>query len=71
MGNAQRATTEDMEAGNATVAELRIRHGELKRKLDALNRHISLTPQEQLESSRLKKEKLAIKDRIAALGGTV
>ena len=71
MANAQGATTEDMATANEALEELRGRHIELKKKLDALNRHISLTPAEQLESSRLKKEKLAIKDRIAALGGSV
>ena len=72
MGNAQSATAENMESMNIqAVEELRIRHTELKKQLDALNRHISLTPAEQLQSARLKKEKLAIKDRIAVLGGQV
>lgn len=72
MGNAQGATNEDTSGNDQTVVqELRDRHNELKRQLDLLKRHISLTPAEQLESARLKKEKLAIKDRIAALGGQV
>ena len=45
MGDAQRATDEDMEATNSpAVEELRVRHNELKKQLDALNRHIALTP---------------------------
>ncbi|MDX2020144.1 MAG: DUF465 domain-containing protein [Deltaproteobacteria bacterium] len=69
MGNAQSATL-DMGA-ELEVESLRQKHHELKKQLDVLNRHISLTPAEQLESARLKKEKLLLKDRIAALGGQV
>ena len=72
MGNAQSAMAENTDATNIeAVQELRVRHGELKKQLDALHRHIALTPTEQIESARLKKEKLAIKDRIAILGGQV
>jgi hypothetical protein len=48
---------------------LRRRHGELERALAALGRHLALTPAEQQEQRRLKKEKLWVKDRIVALGG--
>ncbi|MCG5055057.1 MAG: DUF465 domain-containing protein [Myxococcales bacterium] len=71
MGNAQSAKTERTEDTNDEVQKLREQHGELKKQLETLNRHICLTPAEQLESARLKKEKLLLKDRIAALGGSV
>jgi uncharacterized protein YdcH (DUF465 family) len=35
--------------------------------LSELERHLSLTPEEQIERSQLKKEKLRAKDRIAWL----
>ena len=43
------------------------RHEELERKLAALDRHLSLTPDEQVERVRLKKEKLWVKDRLLLL----
>ena len=43
------------------------RHEELERRLAALDRHLSLTPDEQVERVRLKKEKLWVKDRLVAL----
>lgn len=46
---------------------LRNQHKDLEAKLAALDRHLSLTAQEQAERARLKKEKLAIKDRIHLL----
>ena len=51
---------EDLEA-------LRNQHKDLECKLAALDRHVSLTAREQAERARLKKEKLAIKDRIQLL----
>lgn len=48
---------------------LRHRHQELERRLAALGRHLALTPAEQEEQRRLKKEKLWVKDRMLALGG--
>jgi hypothetical protein len=49
------------------MAKLRERHGELERRLAELERHLSLTPDEQIERSRLKKEKLRMKDEISRL----
>ncbi len=49
------------------VARLQERHHELERRLAALDRHLSLTPDEQVECARLKKEKLRIKDRMQSL----
>lgn len=49
------------------MTRLRDRHSEIERRLVELERHISLTPDEQLERARLKKEKLRSKDRLAIL----
>jgi uncharacterized protein YdcH (DUF465 family) len=49
------------------MARLKERHTEIERRLSELERHLSLTPDEQLERARLKKEKLRSKDRIAIL----
>jgi uncharacterized protein YdcH (DUF465 family) len=46
---------------------LRKRHLALEQRLADLGRHVSLTPAEQNERARLKKEKLWLKDRIQAL----
>ncbi len=46
---------------------LRQRHKELEEALAAIDAHLSLTTKEQTERGKLKKEKLAIKDRIAVL----
>lgn len=50
------------------TARLRQRHDELERRLAQLERHLSLTPQEQIERSQLKKEKLRTKDELRRLG---
>jgi uncharacterized protein YdcH (DUF465 family) len=55
-------------AGDLTeveVAQLKARHDEIERRLNELERHLSLTPDEQIERSQLKKEKLRAKDRLA------
>jgi hypothetical protein len=56
------------------VEQLRSQHAQLDARLHELEHHISLTPEEQLEILRLKKMKLATKDRIALItsrkGGT-
>jgi hypothetical protein len=49
------------------IDALRQRHKELEEALAAIDAHLSLTAKEQAERAKLKKEKLAIKDRIAAL----
>jgi hypothetical protein len=46
---------------------LRNQHKDLEAKLADLDRHLSLTVMEQAERARLKKEKLAVKDRIQLL----
>jgi len=57
----------DLGSSAVEVVRLRERHGEIERRLAELDRHLSLTPDEQIERSRLKKEKLLTKDRIQAL----
>lgn len=71
MGNTMSAASEPGLAVSEQVEQLRQRHHDLKKQLDGLHRHLALTPAEQVESARLKKEKLLLKDRIAALGGQV
>ena len=51
----------------ALLAELTAEHRRLDLALQALERRRSLTPSEQAEVSRLKKQKLLTKDRIARL----
>jgi uncharacterized protein YdcH (DUF465 family) len=57
----------DANSASVEVVELRERHGEIERRLAELERHLSLTSDEQIERARLKKEKLRTKDRIALL----
>ena len=49
------------------IDALRQRHKELEDALAAIEAHLSLTAKEQAERAKLKKEKLAIKDRIQVL----
>jgi hypothetical protein len=49
------------------IDDLRQRHKELEDALAVIDAHLSLTSKEQAERAKLKKEKLAIKDRIALL----
>ncbi len=46
---------------------LRSQHQSLETRLAALDRQLTLTTEEQAERVRLKKKKLAIKDRIQSL----
>jgi uncharacterized protein YdcH (DUF465 family) len=63
-----RVESEQPGAGaGAEVERLRARHDEIEKRLSELERHLSLTPDEQVERSQLKKEKLRAKDRIAWL----
>jgi uncharacterized protein YdcH (DUF465 family) len=57
------------ESTAVVMLKLREQHGELERRLAELERHLSLTPDEQIERSRLKKEKLRMKDQLTRLGG--
>jgi uncharacterized protein YdcH (DUF465 family) len=58
----------DLGSETVRMVRLRERHDELERRLSELERHLSLTPDEQVERSRLKKEKLATKDELTRLG---
>ena len=60
----------DVDAGAAgdVTARLKQRHDELERRLAELERHLSLSPAEQVERIRLKKEKLWTKDELRRLG---
>lgn len=49
------------------LAELTAEHRRLDEQVQMLERRRSLTPTEQVEISRLKKQKLLTKDRIARL----
>ena len=49
------------------IDALKQRHKELEEALAAIDAHLSLTAKEQAERAQLKKEKLAIKDRIQVL----
>ena len=49
------------------IAELTAEHRRLDEQLQILERRRALTPAEQAEMSRLKKQKLLTKDRLARL----
>jgi uncharacterized protein YdcH (DUF465 family) len=57
----------DQDSAVVQVVRLKERHGELERRLAELERHLSLTPDEQVERSVLKKEKLRTKDALQRL----
>jgi uncharacterized protein YdcH (DUF465 family) len=50
------------------IAELTDEHRRLDEQVKDLERRRALTPTEQVEMSRLKKQKLLTKDRLARLG---
>ena len=50
-----------------TVESLQQTHQQLERRLNKLDRHRSLSPEEQFEVQVLKKRKLALKDRMIAM----
>jgi hypothetical protein len=49
------------------IDALKQRHRELEEALALIEAHLSLTTKEQADRAKLKKEKLAIKDRIQIL----
>ncbi len=59
------------EGSGSEAARLKARHDEIEKRLSELERHLSLTPDEQVERSQLKKEKLRAKDRLALLSATL
>lgn len=50
-----------------TLESLRKAHQQLEKRLHTLDRHRSLSPEEQFEVQVLKKRKLALKDRMQAM----
>ena len=56
-----------MSTNEALLAELTAEHRRLDEQVQVLERRRALTPTEQVEMSRLKKQKLLTKDRIARL----
>lgn len=57
------------ESAEAARVALRAEHASLERRLAEIEGHLYLSAEAQLERARLKKQKLLIKDRLAALGG--
>jgi uncharacterized protein YdcH (DUF465 family) len=65
-------TATDASAGSSNArsdetAKLTALHHDLEQRLDELDRHLALSTEEQLERTRLKKEKLRVKDRLQLL----
>ena len=56
-----------MSSNETLLADLKAEHRRLDEQVQALERRRALTPAEQVEMSRLKKQKLLTKDRIARL----
>ncbi|HUJ59581.1 MAG TPA: YdcH family protein [Kofleriaceae bacterium] len=61
------ALTTDEGSKQSLLAELTAEHRRLDEQVQQLERRRALTPSEQAEISRLKKQKLLTKDRIARL----
>lgn len=59
--------TTGAETKEALLAELTAEHRRLDEQVQVLEKRRALTPAEQAEMSRLKKQKLLTKDRIARL----
>jgi uncharacterized protein YdcH (DUF465 family) len=57
----------DVSSPAVEMVQLKERHGAIEKRLAELDRHLSLTPEEQVERAQLKKEKLRTKDRLVAL----
>lgn len=53
-----------------SLDSLRQAHRQLEKRLNKLDRHRSLSPEEQFEVQVLKKRKLALKDRMRSMNGT-
>ena len=66
MVKATAAVSESLESSDEMI-ELTARHRDLERQIATLDRHLSLSSAEQIERTRLKKEKLWVKDRLQLL----
>ncbi len=53
-----------------SLESLRRAHQQLEQRLHTLDRHRSLSPEEQFEVQVLKKRKLALKDRMRAMSSS-
>jgi uncharacterized protein YdcH (DUF465 family) len=51
----------------ATLEQLQEQHRQAEQRLRELDRHVWLSPEEQIELAKLKKEKLQLKDRMRNL----
>ena len=51
----------------AKITEIKNQHHALEERLDALNATLHLTPDEDLEVHRIKRDKLTLKDQLLAL----
>lgn len=60
-------STTELSTKESLLAELTAEHRRLDEQVQQLERRRSLTPAEQAEISRLKKQKLLTKDRIARI----
>ena len=60
-------SSEQLEKVNEEYHRLKARHHQFDQKLRALSSKRLLTEQEKLEEVRMKKEKLFLKDRLAAI----
>lgn len=56
-------------ASHESLDDLKVEHGSLDARLQKLDRHRSLSPEEQYEVQVIKKRKLALKDRMNQLEG--
>lgn len=57
-----------MDATQSRIDSLTAEHHRLEQRLSELERHLSLSPEEQRERAELKKAKLQLKDALLALG---
>ena len=55
----------------ARLEFLKLEHAKLETRLKELDRHLSLTPDEQVERARIKKAKLQLKDQLMHLQHTL
>ena len=51
----------------AKIAEIKNQHHALEERLETLNATLHLTPEEDLEVHRIKRDKLTLKDHLLAL----
>ena len=65
--NAQGTQVADVADAKLTLEQLQAQHQQAEVRLKELDRHVWLSPEEQMELARLKKEKLQLKDRMRNL----